>query len=264
MSKIFACTALIDSTVNYLYNMATLMSTQTATLDAIMDELKSKGNDSYKKIFVKHGAKEPLYGVKVEDLKKIQRTIGKDYDLAMELYRTGNSDAQYLAALVADERKMRRKDLQEWVKGASWYMLSEYAVAWVAAESVHGWEMGLEWIESKDEQTATAGWASLSHCVALTPDANLDRKQIETLLKRVSKDIHQAPNRVRYTMNGFVIAVGSYFIRLKDKAIDTAKTIGKVSVDMGGTACKVPDAIEYIAKVHAKTKPGTKKKSVRC
>jgi hypothetical protein len=50
--------------------MATLTSPQTMTLDAIMEELKSKGNDSYKKIFIKHGAKEPLYGVKVEDLKK--------------------------------------------------------------------------------------------------------------------------------------------------------------------------------------------------
>jgi 3-methyladenine DNA glycosylase AlkD len=244
--------------------MATLTSPQTATLDVIMDELKSKGNESYKKIFIKHGAKEPLYGVKVEDLKKIQRNLGKDYDLAMELYRTGNSDAQYLAALVADERKMRRKDLNEWVKGASWYMLSEYAVAWVAAESVHGWEMGLEWIDSKDEQIATAGWASLSHTLALTQDEKLDKKQIEALLKRVATNIHQAQNRVRYTMNGFVIAVGSYYLPLKAKAVETAKAIGKVSVDMGGTACKVPDAIEYIDKVHAKGKPGVKKKTVRC
>jgi hypothetical protein len=205
-----------------------------------------------------------LYGVKVEDLKKIQRVTGKDYDLAMELYRTGNSDAQYLAGLVADERKMRRKDLNEWVKGASWYMLSEYSVAWVAAESVHGWEMGLEWIDNKEEQIATAGWATLSHSLALTTDEKIDRKLVDGLLKRVAKDIHQAPNRVRYTMNGFIISVGSYYLPLKAKAIETAKAIGKVNVDMGGTACKVPDAIEYIAKVHAKVKPGTKKKTVRC
>lgn len=234
------------------------------TLDAIMDELKSKGNESYKKIFIKHGAKEPLYGVKVEDLKKIQRNVKKDYDLAMELYRTGNSDAQYLAGLVADERKMRRKDLNEWVKGASWYMLSEYSVAWVAAESAHGWEMGLEWIDSKEEQIATAGWATLSHYLALTTDDKLDKKQIEALLKRVGKEIHSASNRVRYTMNGFVIAVASYFLPLKEKAIETAKAYGKVEVNMGGTACKVPDAIEYIEKVHAKGKPGVKKKTVRC
>ena len=234
------------------------------TLDVIMEELQAKGNDSYKKIFMKHGAVEPLYGVKVEDLKKIQRNVKKDYDLAMELYRTGNSDAQYLAGLIADERKMRRKDLQEWVNGASWYMLSEYAVAWVAAESAHGWQMGNEWIDSNEDNIAAAGWSTLSHYLSLTTDDKLDKKQIEALLKRVGKDIQSAKNRTRYAMNGFVIAVGSYYLPLKEKAIETAKTIGKVEVNMGGTACKVPDAIEYIAKVHANGKPGVKKKTVRC
>ena len=233
------------------------------TLDVIMEELQAKGNESYKTIFMRHGAVEPLYGVKVDDLKKIQRNLKKDYDLAMELYRTGNSDAQYLAGLVADERKMRRKDLNEWVKGASWYMLSEYSVAWVAAESAHGWEMGNEWIDSDEDNIAAAGWSTLSHRLALTTDDKLDKKQIEALLKRIGKEIHQASNRARYTMNGFVIAVGSYYLPLKEKAIETAKAYGKVSVDMGGTACKVPDAVEYIAKVHASGKPGVKKKTVR-
>lgn len=240
------------------------LDSKTMTIDAIMDELRSKGNDSYKKIFMRHGAQEPLYGVKVDDLKRIQRNIKKDYDLAMELYRTGNSDAMYLAGLIADERKMRRKDLNEWVKAANWYMLSEYTVAWIAAESSHGWEMGNEWIDNKDEQIAAAGWSTLSHCVSLYTDDKLDMKQIEALLKRVVKDIQKSPDRVRYTMNGFMIAVGSYVPSMKSKALETAKVVGKVSVDMGGTACKVPDVAEYIEKFATRAKIGFKKKTVRC
>jgi 3-methyladenine DNA glycosylase AlkD len=244
--------------------MTQTLSPSAITLDAIMEDLQSKANESYKKIFMRHGAKEPLYGVKVEDLKKIQRVVKKDYYLSMELYRTGNSDAQYLAGLIADERKMRRKDLQEWVKAASWYMLSEYTVAWIAAESSHGWEMGTEWIDSKNETIASAGWSTLSSTLALISDEKLDKKQIEALLKRVGKDIHKSQNRVRHTMNGFVIAVGSYVPSLQAKAIETAKAYGKVNVDMGGTASKVPDAIEYINKVIAAGKVGVKKKTVRC
>lgn len=249
---------------DYLYIMTQTLSPSTVTLDVIMEELQLKANESYKKIFIKHGAKEPLYGVKVEDLKKIQRVVKKNYDLSMELYRTGNSDAQYLAGLIADERKMRRKDLQEWVKGATWYMLSEYTVPWIAAESSHGLEMGNEWIENKNESIASSGWATLSSTLALVADEKLDKKQIETLLKRVGKEIHQAQNRVRYTMNNFVIAVGTYIPSLQSKAFETAKAYGKVNVDMGGTACRVPDAIEYIDKVKAAGKVGVKKKTVRC
>jgi hypothetical protein len=47
-------------------------------------------------------------------------------------------------------------------------------------------------------------------------------------------------------MNGFVIAVGAYVATLTDVALETAKKMGQVSVDMRGTACKVPYAPDYI------------------
>ncbi len=49
-------------------------------------------------------------------MKPIQKKIKKDYALALELFDTGNSDAQYLAGLIADETKMSKKDLNNWVK----------------------------------------------------------------------------------------------------------------------------------------------------
>src|SRR6478672_8693271 len=104
----------------------------------ILDELKSNGNESLKNTLLKHGAREPFYGVKVEYLKKIQKRIKKDYALALALYDTGVSDAMYLAGLIADDKKMTKEDLNHWVKNAYWSMLFEYTVPWVAAESNHG------------------------------------------------------------------------------------------------------------------------------
>jgi hypothetical protein len=48
--------------------------------------------------------------VKVEELKKIQKQIKKDYQLALDLYDTGVYDAMYLAGLIADDLKMSKKD----------------------------------------------------------------------------------------------------------------------------------------------------------
>src|SRR5262249_1583128 len=149
-----------------------------------------------------------FFGVKVEELKKIQKRIKKDYKLALELYDSGISDAMYLAGLIADDAKMTKKDLQGWVKEAHWYMLSEYTVPWVAAESKHGRELALEWIESGKENIASTGWATLSSLVAIKDNAELDLAELKQLLQRVQKTIHRQPNRVRYVMNGFVIAVG--------------------------------------------------------
>ena len=96
-----------------------------------------------------------------------------------------------------------------------------------------------------------AGWATLASIVCNKKDEKLlDTVLYKRLLERISKTIHSEKNRVRYTMNNFVIAVGGYCPHLSDEAIKTASTIGKVKVDMGGTACKVPDATEYITKMH--------------
>ena len=126
----------------------------------VIEELQSLGSESIKKVLIKHGAREPFYGVKVEHLKKIQKRIKKDHKLALELYETGISDAMYLAGLIADDAKMTKKDLQRWVEQAYWYMLSEYTVPWVAADSPVGHELALEWIDSKKENIAAAGWSS--------------------------------------------------------------------------------------------------------
>ena len=234
------------------------------TKDEVMLELLKFGNEQTKKIFTRHGAREPFYGVKVGDLKTLVKKIKTDHKLALELFSTGNSDAMYLAGLIADENLVTREELQDWVKNAYWYMLSEYTVPWLAAESQYGWELALEWIDSTEEGIASSGWSTLSNMVSFRPDEELDHDKLSALLDRVARDIHQDQNRVRYTMNGFVIAIGSYVEALTKKANEVGTSIGKVHVDVGGTACKVPLATEYIKKIEDKGNTGKKRKAARC
>lgn len=234
------------------------------TTKEILKELESYGNEGTKKILTKHGAKEPFFGVKVADLKKILKKTKKHHELALELYKTGNSDAMYLAGLMADETKISKQELQQWAEEAYWYYLSEHAVAAVASESPYAIELGQKWIKSKKENVASAGWATLSKHASITPDEALDKAVYEKLLHQIPDLIPDAPNRVRYTMNGFVIAVGSYIESLTRQAQEIGKKIGKVEVEMGGTACKVPLATEYIDKMIAKDRVGKKRKAARC
>ena len=105
------------------------------TATNITKELQALGTESYQRILMNHGAKEPVYGVKIEELKKYQKRIKKDYQLALDLYATGNYDAQYLAGLIADEAKMTKKDLRNWVAKANCNAISGTIVAALTAES---------------------------------------------------------------------------------------------------------------------------------
>ncbi len=234
------------------------------TAAQVMKALAAKGNPKTVETFARHGAPAAMYGVKVADLKVIAKAIKGQQALALELYGSGNSDAMYLAGLVADGGQMTKRQLQSWASKAPWYMISEYTVPFVAVESPHARTLALKWIDAKKASVASSGWATYAGILATTPDEELDLDEIRGLLDRVAETIHDAPNRVRYTMNGFVISVGTYVKPLVRPAKATAKTIGKVSVDMGKTACKVPLATDYINKVAKLGRTGKKRKIFKC
>jgi 3-methyladenine DNA glycosylase AlkD len=234
------------------------------TATEILNELQTLGTEQCKRILVNHGAKEPVFGVKIEELKKYQKRIKKDYELALELYATGVYDAQYLAGLIADEAKMTKKDLRQWISKANCSAISSTILAALAAETPHGWDLALEWIDSNKENVATTGWTTLSGLVSIWPDTDLDIATLKQLLSRVEKTIHKSPNQVRYGMNGFVIALGCYVKAFTEAALKTGEKIGTVTVDMGNTACKVPFAPDYIKKVQQRGTLGKKRKTARC
>ena len=235
------------------------------TVPQVMAELKKKGNPERIKTFVNHGAPaDKMFGVSVGDMQVIAKKIKGQQDLACELYDTDNSDAMYLAGMVADGSLMTKKQLDSWAKKANWLMISEYTVPRVAAESKHARDLAVKWMKSKKESVASCGWNTYAGHVTVTPDEELDLAEIKALLKQIEKEIDTAQDRVKYTMNGFVIAVGSYVLPLMKQAKATAKKIGKVDVDLGGTSCKVPLAIEYIEKQEKSGRAGKKRKTIKC
>jgi 3-methyladenine DNA glycosylase AlkD len=235
------------------------------TATELLHELKPLGKANYKRILMEnHGVQEPVFGVPISELKKFEKQHRRNHQLALDLYATGNYDAMYLAGLIADDTKMTKKDLQQWVDAAPGGAIHGSTVPWVAAGSNYGREVALKWIEDKKPSTASAGWFTWCNLVALKEDDALDLAEIKRLIQRVKKEIHEAPDMVRYAMNSFVICVGSYVKPLSGFALETAESIGPVEADLGDNHCQIPFAPDYIRKVAARGSIGKKRKTVKC
>lgn len=220
-------------------------------VNIIMQKLESLSNTQIKKIYIKHAAKEPLYGVKTEDLKPIVKKIKKDYELSKKLFETGNYDAMYLAGLISDPQKMSKEDFTNWIKKAYCHGLSDYTVATTLAKSEIAQEIADEWISSQKELYQSAGWTC--YCQLLKYNYKISKEKLEQYLYNIKLNIHNSANRTRYSMNNFVISVGSFYKPLQKEALEVAKNIGKIYVDMGETNCKTPLATKYIQKAISKT-----------
>jgi 3-methyladenine DNA glycosylase AlkD len=234
------------------------------TVEAIMKTLESMGSEQTKRTFFRHGAKEPLFGVKIRDLKKLVKDVKKDQELDKALYATGNSDAMCLAGLSIIPKGMTKELLQAWVEQANWSMLSEFTMGGVAAESLFAMELAKEWMASLEEGIASSGWCTYANYISMTADERLDLAEIRQLLKQVEQTIHEERNRVRYVMNSFVIIVGTSVAALYEEAKQVAERVGAVHVNMGKTACKVPLAAEYMGKIAASGRLGIKRKTCIC
>lgn len=234
------------------------------TYEQLLESLEGLGSEQIKRIYINHGAKEPLFGVKTGDLKKLVKHVKKDQELALRLYASGIYDAMYLAGLSVNPKLLSKEMLQAWVEQANCYALAEYTVAGAAAESEHALELAREWMQSPEEMIAVCGWSTYTNYLSITPDESLNLQEIRELLQQAKTKIHEERNRVRYAMNGFVIAVGSYVPALTEEAKQAAEQIGKVHVNVGNTACKVPLATDYIKKVEAMNRVGVKRKTCIC
>ena len=230
----------------------------------VMGELKSLGRAQTVKIYRNHGAHGDMFGVPIADLKKILKKVKGQQQLALDLWETNNSDAMYLAGLMADGSQMTKKQLDAWAKSAWWYMLSEHSVPGVASQHKDSFGTARKWMKSKKENIASSGWCTYSLAIGVLPDKEIDTAEMKELLKQVESTVHSAPNRVRYCMNSFVISAGAYVKSLLRSAKASAKKIGKVEVNVGNTSCKVPLATDAIAKIEGMGRVGRKRTSTKC
>jgi 3-methyladenine DNA glycosylase AlkD len=217
----------------------------------VLDELKSMGSEQTCKTYRKHGIQNEMYGVSYANLKALNKKIKRDHQMALNLWESGNHDARVLATMIADPKSADDAMLESWVNDMGNYTITD-AVSGYVAKTPLAREKMEAWVHSDDEWIGTAGWNILGQ-LAMN-DSSLPDSYFESYLDIIQRDIHTRKNRVRYAMNGALIAIGMRNDLLEARAMEVAKAIGMVEVDHGETNCKTPFAPEYIQKARARKK----------
>jgi 3-methyladenine DNA glycosylase AlkD len=223
----------------------------------VMRELESCGSEQTRRTYQRHGVAPPLFGVKYGDLDRIAKRVGRDHELAQELWASGNHDARVLACKIDDPPQVTVSQANAWARACENSVLTE-AVAGVVADAPIAKDRSANWRDRHGEWIATAGWALVAICVARL--GVFSDSECRALLRQIGKELPTRPNRVRYEMNMALIAIGLRGGALEDEALRVARKLGPVEVDHGQTSCVTPDAQEYIAR--AKQKQRTQKNRV--
>jgi len=225
-------------------------SSPRMSLQETMRALKKAGSAQTRKTYARHGAPEPMFGVKFGTLQLLWKRIRVDQDLAEALWKTGNFDARNLAVKVADPATISSRELDRWAGTPTAWMCGGY-IGTLTAEGPFGPAKAEKWISATDQPTRFTGWALVA-ALALV-DESLPDGWFTKRLKRIENSIAAATNQQRYAMNSAVIAIGCRNVALRHLATAAARRIGTVDVDHGDTACKTPVAVESIDKAWARS-----------
>jgi 3-methyladenine DNA glycosylase AlkD len=215
----------------------------------LMRELESLGTEQNRKTYKRHGVQDELYGVSYAHLGVLKKKVKVDHELAQQLWKSGVHDARIFATMIADPAQGPSM-VDEWAKDVSSYVIAD-ALATYAAQTSPDSKKIEKWMKSKDEWIACFGWSLFARLARV--EGPFSDETLEQYLDIIERDIHQARNRVKHSMNSAVISIGVCKEKLQEKAIAAAARIGKVEVDHGDTDCKTPDATAYIRKTVART-----------
>lgn len=192
------------------------------TLKEALEQLKALGNEKVRAQNAKSGAGDNQFGVSLGDIRVLAKKIRTDHALALSLWDTGNVDAQFLATLLIEPKKLSAEAMDRMVRSITFVRVADWLNAYVVAKHPDKETLRQGWMGAADRWAARAGWHLTAERVAKNPDG-LD---LAALLDRIESEMADADPEVQWTMNNTLAAIGIHMPKLRERAIAIGEKLG--------------------------------------
>jgi len=123
---------------------------------------------------------EKRMGVTVPEMRKIAKQVGRDHELALELWQTGIAEAMIVASMVDEPPEVTEAQMDEWVKDFNSWDLCDQVCMNLFEKTPFAWEKIREWAKCEQEFVKRAAFALIA-CLAWHDKSAPDKKFIELI-----------------------------------------------------------------------------------
>ena len=193
-----------------------------------IERLKSLCNPENVKGMARYGINpENNLGVSVTTLRGIAREIGKDHELALQLWDTGIHDARMLAAHVDDPKFVTEKQMEKWVKDFNSWDVCDNACGHLFDRTKYAYQKAIEWSDRSEEFVKRAGFAIIAWMAV--HDKKVDEEQFIKFLPIIKRESTDERNYVKKSVNWALRNIGKRSMNLNKKAIQIAREIQEIN-----------------------------------
>ena len=143
-------------------------------------------------------------------------------ELAVPLWKTGNVDAQLLAALLIKPKSLSTKEVDQMIRSVTFSEVADWFLPYVVKKHPDKEKLRQGWMAAEDRWAARAGWSLTAERVAKRPEG-LD---LSKLLDRVESEMLNVDPVVQWTMNSTLAGIGIHFPKLRKRAIAIGEKLG--------------------------------------
>lgn len=194
----------------------------TLTLNEALKQLKALGTAKVRAQNAKSGAGDNQFGVSLGDIRAVAKKIRTDHPLALSLWKTGNVDAQFLATLLIEPKKLSATEMDRMVRSVAFVRVADWLIAYVVRQHPDKEALRQDWMAAADRWAARAGWDLTAERVGKSPDG-LD---LPALLARIESDMAGAVPEVQWTMNNTLATIGIRIPKHRKRALAIGEKLG--------------------------------------
>jgi 3-methyladenine DNA glycosylase AlkD len=162
-------------------------------------------------------------GVSVPDMRKIAKDIGKDHQLALELWDTGIPEAMIVAGMVAEPDKLTETQMEDWVVDINSWDICDQVCMNLFEKTPLAEKKIYDWSEREEEFVKRTAYALIA-CLAWHDKTAGDEEFIKyfPVLKQGSTDDR---NYVKKAVSWALRNIGKRNLALNRAAVEVAREI---------------------------------------
>jgi 3-methyladenine DNA glycosylase AlkD len=198
-----------------------------ATVENVLEQLRAKAKSDQVEGMARFAiAGEGRLGVSVPDMRKIAKSIGKDHQLALDLWETGIPEAMIVAGMVAEPGRLTAEQMEDWVVDINSWDICDQVCMNLFEKSPLAENKIYEWSHREEEFVKRAAYALIA-CLAWHDKTASDEEFIKYFptIKYGSTDER---NFVKKGVNWALRNIGKRNLKLNQAAIELARDIQKI------------------------------------
>jgi len=193
-------------------------------INFILSELKSISEPEYLKKMAHFGIDiSKAFGIRVPNIRKLAKQIGKNQELSLLLWETGFHEARLLATFIGDYKLVTESQIDSWTKDFTSWDMCDQACGNLFVKTPYFRSKVLEFAKADEEFVKRTGFVLMAEAAV-----HLKKEPNETFLSFlpiIEREAYDNRNFVKKAINWALRQIGKRNAFLHQHVIDTANNI---------------------------------------